>query len=215
MMARSIVVFSILATSCVRGFVRSHQPRHASSSRPRRGQVGRGSRRAHRRVPRGASRVRGGRGPTRVRRPSAGLERSRYRCGNQAAACCPGSRHGCPRRGAERVRTVRARHLVARIDRDLFWLETAEAPFLNPAWYLDWMVDNLDPAPYLTRNYAPLETRMRAYTTYAHSVQKAADQIRANMRTPLVAPAARTRRVGVHEALRTSTPATCRRRLAR
>src|SRR5262249_51312110 len=46
-------------------------------------------------------------------------------------------------------------YLVARMDRDLFWLETAEAPFKNPAFYLDWMVDNLDPAPYLTRNYAP------------------------------------------------------------
>ena len=55
-------------------------------------------------------------------------------------------------------------YLVARFDRDLFWLEDAEAPFHNPAWYLDWIVDNLDPAPYLTRNYAPLETRMAAYT---------------------------------------------------
>jgi hypothetical protein len=32
------------------------------------------------------------------------------------------------------------------MDRDLFWLETAEAPFTNPAFYLDWMVDNLDPS---------------------------------------------------------------------
>jgi uncharacterized protein (DUF885 family) len=79
-------------------------------------------------------------------------------------------------------------YLVARIDRDLFWLEDAEAPFLNPAWYLDWIVDNLDPAPYLTRNYAPLETRMTAYTSYARAVPKAADQIKANMRTPLSRP---------------------------
>lgn len=79
-------------------------------------------------------------------------------------------------------------YLVARFDRDLFWLETAEAPFLNPAWYLDWMVDNLDPAPYLTRNYAPLDTRMRAYIKYAQAVQKAAAQIRSNLRTPLSLP---------------------------
>jgi uncharacterized protein (DUF885 family) len=79
-------------------------------------------------------------------------------------------------------------YLVARIDRDLFWLEDAEAPFLNPAWYLDWIVDNLDPAPYLTRNYAPLETRMTAYTSYARAIPKAADQIKANMRTPLSRP---------------------------
>jgi hypothetical protein len=79
-------------------------------------------------------------------------------------------------------------YLVARLDRDLFWVETAEAPFLNPAWYLDWMIDNLDPAPYLTRNYAPLEVRMRAYVKYARSVQQAASQIRANLRTPLARP---------------------------
>ena len=73
---------------------------------------------------------------------------------------------------------------VARIDRDLFWLEMAEAPFLNPAWYLDY----LDPAPYLTRNYAPLETRMRAYTAYARAVPGAAAQIRASLRVPLARP---------------------------
>jgi hypothetical protein len=77
---------------------------------------------------------------------------------------------------------------VARVDRDLFWLETAEAPFTNPAFYVDWMLDNLDPSPYLTRNYAPLETRMRAYTKYARSVQQAAGQIRGNLRTPLARP---------------------------
>jgi uncharacterized protein (DUF885 family) len=79
-------------------------------------------------------------------------------------------------------------YLVARFDRDLFWLEVAEAPFTNPAWYLDWIVDNLDPAPYLTRTYAPLDVRMRAYTTYAQAVPQAADRIRANLRTPLARP---------------------------
>jgi hypothetical protein len=79
-------------------------------------------------------------------------------------------------------------NLAARLTRDLFWLETAQSPFTNPAWYLDWMLDNLDPAPYLTREYAPLGTRLRAYTTYARSVQTAAMQIRANLRTPLARP---------------------------
>ena len=79
-------------------------------------------------------------------------------------------------------------YLVARFDRDLFWLEVAEAPFVNPAWYLDWIADNLDPAPYLTRAYAPLETRMRAYTGYARAVPRAAAEIRANLRTPLARP---------------------------
>ena len=75
-------------------------------------------------------------------------------------------------------------YLVARMDGDLFWLETAEDPFHNPAFY----VDRLDPAPYLTRNYAPLETRMAAYTKYARSVQQAAGHIRGNLRTPLALP---------------------------
>ena len=79
-------------------------------------------------------------------------------------------------------------YLIARFDRDLFWLEVAEAPFTNPAWYLDWTLDNLDPAPYLTRNYAPLDVRMRAYTAYAQAVPQAAAQIRANLRTPLARP---------------------------
>jgi len=78
--------------------------------------------------------------------------------------------------------------LVARIDRDLFWMETAEAPFLNPAWYLDWAADNLDPSPYLTREYAPLETRMRAYIKYGRAIPKAASQIQANLRKPLARP---------------------------
>ncbi len=77
---------------------------------------------------------------------------------------------------------------VARMDRDLFWLETAEAPFVNPAFYLDWMLDNLDPAPYLTRNYAPLETRLRAYLKYVHAIPQATSQIRANLRVPLSLP---------------------------
>ena len=79
-------------------------------------------------------------------------------------------------------------YFVARVDRDLFWLEDAEAPFLNPAWYLDWLTDNLDPAPYLTRNYAPLDKRMAAYTAYASAVPRAASQIRANLRMPLARP---------------------------
>jgi hypothetical protein len=77
---------------------------------------------------------------------------------------------------------------TTRMDRDLFWLETAGAPFRNPAFYLDWMVDGLDPAPYLTRNYAPIEMRMRAYTRFAGSIPRAAAQIRANLRTPLSRP---------------------------
>ncbi len=75
-------------------------------------------------------------------------------------------------------------YLVSQFDDDLFFLEDAEFPFTNPAFY----IGALDPTSYLTRNYAPLETRMRAYTEYARSVARAAQQIRSNLRTPLSLP---------------------------
>lgn len=75
-------------------------------------------------------------------------------------------------------------YLLVRIDQDLFWLETAEAPFRNPTFYLG-NIDSLDPSVYLTRNYAPLEQRMQAYTGYARAIPGAVAQIRANLRTPL------------------------------
>ena len=58
-------------------------------------------------------------------------------------------------------------YLLAAIDRALFWLEKAEWPFVNPAYYFDWMSDSLDPSPYITLDYAPLEERIKSYTRYA------------------------------------------------
>jgi uncharacterized protein (DUF885 family) len=80
-------------------------------------------------------------------------------------------------------------YLLAAIDRALFWLDKAKWPFVNPAFYFDWMSDSLDPSPYITLDYAPLEERMKAYTRYARSVTRAAGQIRDNLRMPM----ARTR----------------------
>src|SRR5690349_3901596 len=77
-------------------------------------------------------------------------------------------------------------YLVSQFDDDLFWLEDAQQPFVNPAFY----IGALDPAPYLTRNYAPLEQRLRAYIAYARNVPRAATQIQANLRTPLAGPLA-------------------------
>jgi uncharacterized protein (DUF885 family) len=79
-------------------------------------------------------------------------------------------------------------YLIARADRDLYWLEIAEAPFKNPAFYLDWIADGLDPAPYLTREYAPLDRRMRAYIAYLGAIPGATGQIKANLRAPLALP---------------------------
>ncbi|HKR51554.1 MAG TPA: DUF885 family protein, partial [Pseudonocardiaceae bacterium] len=73
-------------------------------------------------------------------------------------------------------------YLLSRIDADLFWLEEVEEPFTNPAFYLD---GGLDPSVYLTRPYAPVETRLKAFISYARAVPAAGAQIRANLRTPL------------------------------
>lgn len=73
-------------------------------------------------------------------------------------------------------------YLLSRIDTDLFWIEEAESPFRNPAYYL---FGGLDPSVYLTRPYAPLPRRMQAFIAYARAIPGAAAQIRQNLRTPL------------------------------
>lgn len=72
-------------------------------------------------------------------------------------------------------------YLVARIDAELFWLESAEWPYKNPYYY----ADGLDPDVYISREYAPLPDRLRAYTKYAQAVPAAIAQARANLRRPL------------------------------
>ena len=67
------------------------------------------------------------------------------------------------------------------IARQLFWLDTAQFPFKNPAWY----IERLDPDPYLSREYAPLEKRIVSYTGYAKAIPQIAADIRANLKTPL------------------------------
>jgi hypothetical protein len=72
-------------------------------------------------------------------------------------------------------------YLLNVIDRDLFWLDRAHAPFSNPAWYLD----RIDPDVYLSRDYAPLEKRLKAYIQYAQGIPRIAADIRTNLRMPL------------------------------
>lgn len=72
-------------------------------------------------------------------------------------------------------------YLLAVIDGNLFWLDSAKWPFRNPYFY----GDALDPNVYLTREYAPLATRMRAYIDYARAIPHAAAQIRSNLHPPL------------------------------
>ena len=72
-------------------------------------------------------------------------------------------------------------YLLAVIDKDLFWLEKAKFPFTNPAWYSD----KVDPDMYLSRNYAPLDVRMKAYIKYARAIPKMANDIKENLHSPL------------------------------
>jgi len=67
------------------------------------------------------------------------------------------------------------------INRNLFWMDTARLPFKNPAYY----VDKLDPDPYLSREYAPLEKRMVGFIGYARNVPQLAADIHANLQLPL------------------------------
>jgi hypothetical protein len=72
-------------------------------------------------------------------------------------------------------------YVLAAIDADLFWLESARRPYRNPYFYSD----PLDPQVYLTRPYAPLDQRMRAFTAYERALPTALQQVRANLETPM------------------------------
>jgi uncharacterized protein (DUF885 family) len=72
-------------------------------------------------------------------------------------------------------------YLLAVVDRDLFWMEKAKFPFSNPGWYMD----RIDPDMYLHRNYAALDVRMKAYIKYARGIPKVANDIKANLQSPL------------------------------
>ena len=68
-------------------------------------------------------------------------------------------------------------YLLTVVDKDLFWLEKTHFPFTNPSWYLG----QIDPDMYLSRNYAPLDVRMKAYIKYARGIPKMVDDIKANL----------------------------------
>ncbi len=72
-------------------------------------------------------------------------------------------------------------YVAARLDGELFWLESAQSPFNDPSYY----EGGLDPNVYVARGYAALADRLRAYIKYAEAVPDAAQQIRQNLRTPM------------------------------
>ena len=72
-------------------------------------------------------------------------------------------------------------YLVAQARGQLFWLETADQPHKNPAFY----AGNLDPSTYVVVPYAPPEVRLKAYTKYLQAIPRVADQVKANIKTPM------------------------------
>ncbi|MGE5721236.1 MAG: DUF885 domain-containing protein, partial [Sphingomonadales bacterium] len=73
-------------------------------------------------------------------------------------------------------------YLIKVAEGRLFWLEDADQPHRNPAYYIG---DGLDPNVYIARPYADKATRMRAFIAFARRVPAAAAQIRANLRMPM------------------------------
>src|SRR5512140_166641 len=72
--------------------------------------------------------------------------------------------------------------LLTEVNGDLFWLEEVKEQYRNPTFY------SLDPSVYIIRGYAPLETRIAAYTRFANAVPAAVEQIKRNLHPPLARP---------------------------
>ncbi|WP_420607968.1 DUF885 domain-containing protein [Novosphingopyxis sp.] len=72
-------------------------------------------------------------------------------------------------------------YLVHVAEGQLFFIEDADFPHRNPAFY----VGGLDPNVYIARPYADAATRMKAFVKYAQNVPAAAAQIKRNIKLPL------------------------------
>lgn len=75
-------------------------------------------------------------------------------------------------------------YLIAVARGKLFWLDDADQPHTNPAYYVG---NGLDPNVYIARPYAPAKVRMEALIKFFRQVPSAAWNIRTNLRTPLPA----------------------------
>lgn len=83
--------------------------------------------------------------------------------------------------GLNPEQTFQRDYLVAVARGQLFWLDTADQPHTNPAYYMG----ALGPSMYVARPYASTDVRLRAYIQYLQAIPAAAQQIRANLRTPM------------------------------
>ncbi|MBX3430100.1 MAG: DUF885 domain-containing protein [Hyphomonadaceae bacterium] len=83
--------------------------------------------------------------------------------------------------GLNQEQTFQRDYLVAVARGQLFWLDTADQPHTNPAYYMG----ALGPSMYVARPYAAADVRLRGYIQYLRAIPTAAQQIRANLRTPM------------------------------
>ncbi len=83
--------------------------------------------------------------------------------------------------GKERVERD---YMVKVAEGQLFWLEVADQPHTNPAFYVG---GGLDPNVYIAREYADKPTRLKALIAFFDSVPAAAANIRANLKAPMPA----------------------------
>ena len=75
-------------------------------------------------------------------------------------------------------------YMVKVAEGQLFWLEDADSPHKNPAFYVG---GGLDPNVYVSREYAGPEVRIKAMTAFLQGIPAAAKNIRANLKTPMPA----------------------------
>ena len=73
-------------------------------------------------------------------------------------------------------------YLIRVAEGKLFWLDDADQPHSNPAYYVG---GGLDPNVYIARPYADAPTRMKALIAFLQRVPAAAGNIRANLKTPM------------------------------
>ncbi|MBD3729571.1 MAG: DUF885 domain-containing protein [Sphingomonadales bacterium] len=84
--------------------------------------------------------------------------------------------------GLDKDQAFERDYLVSVAQGQLFFLEDADYPHTNPAWYVG---GGLDPNVYVSRNYADKPTRMKAMIAFFEAVPQAAANIRANLKTPM------------------------------
>jgi hypothetical protein len=75
-------------------------------------------------------------------------------------------------------------YLTTALQGELFWVRDSGFAGNNPVWYANGISADI----YIDREYAPLETRIVAYTKYVSQLPAMLDTMRANLRPPLPAP---------------------------